>query len=173
MKRLTFRRGNILQARFAPDGQTVVYGAAWEGKPSELFSVRTDSVESRPLGLDHANVLSVSSTGELAVLLRKGSFQFGGPGILARVPLGGGAARELQDRVISAAWAPDGENLAVMSLGSGKGRLEYRPGDRRRIVLRECRRGLRRRGCLAGQTPTAVHHLGSDRQGRKRRSSRA
>jgi hypothetical protein len=130
MKRLTFRRGNILTARFAPDGQTVVYGAAWEGKPSELFSARTDSVESRPLGLDHANVLSVSSTGELAVQLRKGTFQTpGSPGTLARVPLGGGAARELQDNVYSAAWAPDAENLAVMSLApSGKSRLEYPVG---------------------------------------------
>ena len=31
--RLTFRRGHIWSARFAPDGQTVVYGAAWDGKP--------------------------------------------------------------------------------------------------------------------------------------------
>src|SRR5262245_26132539 len=29
-KRLTFRRGTVWTARFAPDGQTVVYSAAWE-----------------------------------------------------------------------------------------------------------------------------------------------
>jgi hypothetical protein len=125
-RRLTFRRGNLLSARFTPDGQTVVYGAAWEGKPSELFSVRTDSVESRPLGLDHANVLSVSSKGELAVILEKGSFQLTTEGTLARVPLGGGAARELQDGVLFARWAPDGENLAVVRRApQGKQRLEY------------------------------------------------
>ena len=129
MKRLTFRRGNVIAARFAPDGQTVVYGAAWEGRPSELFSVRTDSVESRPLGLESASVLSVSSKGELAVLLRKGRFQVAGPGTLARVPLGGGAPRELQDNVFSAAWAPDAENLAVILLApAGKKRLEYPVG---------------------------------------------
>ena len=129
MKRLTFRRGNVITGRFAPDGQTVVYGAAWEGKPSELFSVRTDSVESRPLGLEGASVLSVSSKGELAVLLRKGRFQTIGPGTLARVPIGGGAARELQDNVFSATWAPDAENLAVVSLTpAGKKRLEYPVG---------------------------------------------
>ena len=127
LKRLTFRRGNVLSARFAPDGQTVVYSAAWEGRPSELFSVRTDSLESRPLGLDHANVLSVSSKGDLAVTLRKGVFQSAGSrGTLARVPLGGGAPRELEENVFSAAWAPDGENLAVTRRApSGKVLLEY------------------------------------------------
>ena len=38
---LTYRRGAIRMARFAPDGQTVVYSAAWEGRP----------VEFSPLGL--------------------------------------------------------------------------------------------------------------------------
>src|SRR6185369_6789258 len=32
-QRLTFRRGTVWRARFAPDGHTVVYGAAWEDKP--------------------------------------------------------------------------------------------------------------------------------------------
>jgi eukaryotic-like serine/threonine-protein kinase len=126
-QRLTFRRGNVLSARFAPDGQTVVYGAAWEGKPSELFSVRTDSVESRPLGLDHANILSVSSRGELAVLIGRGSFQSpASPGTLARLPLGGGAARQLQENVFSAAWGPDGETLAISHpTSNGKTVLEF------------------------------------------------
>ena len=130
LQRLTFRRGNVLTARFAPDGQTVVYGAAWEGRPSELFSVRTDSIESRPLGLEHANVLSVSAKGDLAVLLGKGSFQSPAtPGTLARVPLGGGAPRELMENALAAAWAPDGENLAVaVRAPSGKVRLEYPVG---------------------------------------------
>src|SRR5256885_9951974 len=48
---LTFQRGTVYQARFAPDGETVVYAAAWNGRPVELFSMRADSTESRPLGL--------------------------------------------------------------------------------------------------------------------------
>src|SRR5262249_8291508 len=31
-KQLTFRRGVVHTARFAPDGHTIVYGAAWEGR---------------------------------------------------------------------------------------------------------------------------------------------
>ena len=39
-KQLTFRRGVVHTARFAPDGHTIVYGAAWEGNPSQVFSAR-------------------------------------------------------------------------------------------------------------------------------------
>ncbi|MGE5277191.1 MAG: serine/threonine-protein kinase, partial [Acidobacteriota bacterium] len=39
-QKLTFRRGEIGEARFAPDGQTVVYNAAWDGNPTELFTTR-------------------------------------------------------------------------------------------------------------------------------------
>ena len=130
-RRLTFRRGNLLSARFAPDSQTVVYGAAWEGKPSELFSVRTDSVEARPLGIDHADVLSVSAHGELLVKLRSGTFQEpSAPGTLARLPLGGGAPRQLEENVLSAAWAPDGEIAVIRLTPEGKFRLDWPIGHR-------------------------------------------
>ena len=36
--RLTFRRGEVRTARFAPDGDTIVYSAAWDGNPSEVRS---------------------------------------------------------------------------------------------------------------------------------------
>jgi hypothetical protein len=175
-QRLTFRRGNILNARFAPDGQTVVYGAAWEGKPSQLFSVRTDSLESRPLGLDHADVLSVSSRGELAVLIGQGSFQRPGvPGTLARLPLGGGAARELQEDVRSAAWAPDGETLAITRRASnGKDALEFPLGH----VIEESfflapRFAISRQGQLAfaefTEDDNTVDLFVTDKNGKKRR----
>ena len=37
IQQLTFRRGELYSARFAPDGQTVIYAAAWDGKPVEIF----------------------------------------------------------------------------------------------------------------------------------------
>lgn len=33
---LTFRRGIVQSARFAPDGKTVIYSAGWEGRPLDL-----------------------------------------------------------------------------------------------------------------------------------------
>ena len=125
--RLTFRRGNVLSARFAPDGKTVVYGAAWETSPAEIFVVRTDSTESRPLGLARADLLAVSSKGELAVTLKKVSlYDPTGMGTLARMPLGGGTPREVLEDVWQADWAPNGEDLAAVRRSpNGKALLEY------------------------------------------------
>ena len=124
---LTFRRGNLLTARFSPDGRTVVYGAAYDGAPSEIFTVRTDSPVSTPIGLRRADVMSVSSKSELAVLMnKKDASGPGGGGTLARVPLGGGTPRELLEDVMQADWAPNGEDLAIVRyLASGRYRVEY------------------------------------------------
>ena len=120
--RLTFRRGNILSARFAPDGRTIVYGASWGGAPSEIFMVRTESPESRPLGVPNATVASVSSAGELAVFTREGMTTAGAWATLSRVPLSGGAPRPLLEEVAAADWTPDGKELAVVRLREGGGR---------------------------------------------------
>src|SRR5581483_5039273 len=66
---LTFRRGMVRLSRFAPDGQTILYSAMWEGKPSEVFSTRQGVAAARPLASD-AELLGVSSSGEMAVLLQ-------------------------------------------------------------------------------------------------------
>ena len=43
-QRLTFRYGAVSSARFAPDGRTVIYSAAWEAEPRvRLWSARTDT----------------------------------------------------------------------------------------------------------------------------------
>ena len=119
---LTFRRGYLTGARFAPDGQTIVYSACWDGRRSEIFTTRVGSTESRPLGIDNAVIAAVSSAGELAFLID--CDPWGGPcvGVLARVPLAGGAPREVLGGVASADWSPDGKELAVAVLG---GRIEY------------------------------------------------
>jgi Tol biopolymer transport system component len=112
---VTFRSGTIWAARFAPDGQTIVYGAAWDGQPQEIFSTRFDSTDSRPIGLPTAQILSISSKGEMAVSLHPADINaFAQSGTLARVPLAGGAPREAIDSVFWADWTPDGQSLAVV-----------------------------------------------------------
>jgi eukaryotic-like serine/threonine-protein kinase len=124
--RLTYRRGSIFMARFSPDGQTIVYGAALEGRPSELFTTRFDSTDSRSLGLQGSDLFSISSSGELAIQLHPSFAGQFNRGTLARVSLSGGAPREVLDEVDSADWAPDGTNLAVARRGgSGPNHLEY------------------------------------------------
>ena len=66
---ITFRRGEIRSARFAPDGQTILYSASWQGNPVEIFAARQGTVESRSLGLGRAELMGVSSTGEMALSL--------------------------------------------------------------------------------------------------------
>ena len=121
-QRLTFRRGDISGAKFSPDG-TVLFSAQWAAEPTTIFSTRLGRSESRPLGLPSARILSVSSTGELAILL--GSSTSGTPGTLARVPLSGGAPREILENVIDADWSPDGNSLAVSHSVGGHNRIEY------------------------------------------------
>ncbi|MBZ5680026.1 MAG: protein kinase [Acidobacteriia bacterium] len=126
---LTYRRGTIRMARFAPDGQTVVYSAAWEGGPVEIFSTRFGTPESRPVGVPGAEILAISSTGEMAVLLHsqqsKSQVHIG---TLARMPLGGGAPREILENIQWADWSPDGTQLAIVRDVNGHNRLEYPPG---------------------------------------------
>jgi serine/threonine protein kinase len=59
---LTYRRGSIQSARFTADGVTVVYSAAWAGKPAQLFQKRSDSPEEIPIPLPSANILSISKS---------------------------------------------------------------------------------------------------------------
>jgi serine/threonine protein kinase/dipeptidyl aminopeptidase/acylaminoacyl peptidase len=128
-QRLSFRRGTILSARFALDGQTVIYGASWDGEPVRLFSNRPESPESSPLMIPEAEVLSISRSGQMAVSLdRRWAGRFIWSGTLAQVPIVGGAPRELADDVQWADWAPDGSSLAVVRKEAGKTRLEYPVG---------------------------------------------
>jgi Tol biopolymer transport system component/predicted Ser/Thr protein kinase len=123
---ITFRRGEIRSARFAPDGQTILYSASWQGNPVETFAAHQGTVESRSLGLGRAELLAVSSTGEMALSL--GSHPVGtwvNVGTLARAPLAGGAPRPVLEDVEWADWGPDGNSLAVVRNVGGRERLEY------------------------------------------------
>jgi eukaryotic-like serine/threonine-protein kinase len=125
---ITFRSAYLRHARFAPDGRTVVYDATTNGQPTELFSTRTDSIEAHPLGI-HAGVLSVSATGELALLLDpRFAMKWVPTGLLARAPLGSVSTRELQNGVTDADWSPDGSSLALSRDIGHHFQLEFPPG---------------------------------------------
>jgi hypothetical protein len=127
-QRLTFRRGMIRTARFGPDFQTVLYGALWDGDVCRVYTVRPESPESSPVALPPAAPLAISSTGELALALgthRRGIMTYG---TLARVPMAGGAPRELLESVKFADWSPEGTDLAVVRLSGDRDVLEFPAG---------------------------------------------
>jgi Tol biopolymer transport system component/predicted Ser/Thr protein kinase len=127
--RVTFQRGYVSGARFAPDGKNIAYSAAFQGAPFGVFSTRTESMDSRPLMLDNGHILSISKKGELAVAL---DVQFphthGVYGTLARVSLAGGAPRALMKDVYQADWDPTGERLALARMVDGIMQIEYPRG---------------------------------------------
>jgi len=123
-RQLTFDKGTIRDGRFTPDGQSIIYGAAWNGQPLKLFMVRTDSPESAPLSLPDARLLAVSKTGELAISLGHTFEGWMGEGTLARSSLLGSAPRVVAEHVREADWTPDGADLAVVRRADGFERLE-------------------------------------------------
>jgi len=126
--RVTFESGTVFSARFAPDG-SIVYSAAWNGKPVQIYTTVGNSLLSQPLNLSDANLLAISRTNELAVVLggtHTGQLETVG-GMLARAPLVGGSPKELLADVRWADWDASG-NLAVVHAIEGRSRLEYPTG---------------------------------------------
>jgi len=123
---VSFDRGEVIRARFAPDGKTIVYSGKLNGRPADTYIVREDYPQALPLGLHGALVLSISRQGQMAVLERPQYFahtQWGGT--LATSPLNSSAPRELLENVYDADWAPNGNDLAIIDLDHNKWQLQY------------------------------------------------
>lgn len=124
--RVSFHRGEVLRARFAPDGKTVVYSAKLNGGLPDTYVIRDDYPESVPAGLRGALLLGISKQAQMAVLVKPvyfAHYQWGGT--LAVSPLGGSAPRELLENVVDADWSPDGNELAVIDRDHNKWRVQY------------------------------------------------
>ena len=123
---LTFEAGTVYGARFAHDGHSVIYSAAWGGKPSRLFSTVGDDHLSQPLQFADANLLAVSRSGELALAthgIHSGQLETVN-GMLATAPVAGGSPRDVLADVRWADWDAKG-NLAVVHYVDNKSRIEY------------------------------------------------
>jgi serine/threonine protein kinase/Tol biopolymer transport system component len=125
-RRITFGEGTVYSARFAPDFRSVVYGAAWNGRPLRLFSTIGETNSTQAINIDDAHLLAISSTGELALALRGEHAAHLGieKGTLARGPLAGGSPREVLEDVTWADWSPSGE-LAAVHHAQGRDQVEY------------------------------------------------
>jgi len=120
---ITFRRFTIQAARFAPDGESVIYAAGERPGDHQLYLANTMSPESRPLGFQGA-LASVSRSGELALVTYIDPKQAG----LATVPMNGGAPRPLDSAVCCADWSPDGSTMAVIRNGARPATIEFPRG---------------------------------------------
>ena len=125
MRQLTFSNGTVRSARFAPDGQTIVYGAAWDGRPLKLFQRRLDGAESVPLEFPDGDLLGVSSKGELAISLGRKFRNWLTNGTLAKASLLGSSYRKVLDGVSWSDWHPGGDGLVIVRRVANEDRLEY------------------------------------------------
>lgn len=123
--RLTFERGIIYSARFAPDGQ-VVYDASWDNRPIRIFTTHAGILQPMQLDFSSAHLLDVSQDCELALTLN--GYPESSPvflrGTLARAPTAGGSPRHLLEDVRWADFDSRGE-LAIVHHLNGRSRLEY------------------------------------------------
>jgi eukaryotic-like serine/threonine-protein kinase len=125
---LTFERGLVYAVRFAPDGRSIYYSAAWKGQPVQIYSTVPDSPESRPLNLVNSTLFATSPS-ELAISLGCKDRYIGNcQGTLATVPISGGAPRQIAEGVLSADWTADASDMAVIREVGGKYRVEFPRG---------------------------------------------
>jgi len=124
---LTSRRGTVTNARFNRLTDTgALYSAAWDGGPVRVYPINRGTPISEPLNIGDADLLSVASTGEIAISLdQRHTLGWEVIGTLAIVQPGGGAPRPILEDILAADFAPDGKTLAVAHEVNGVVRLEY------------------------------------------------
>ena len=133
-EQLTFRRGRIGGARFASEGQAVIYSEAGDRNHRDVWRLDpSEGPKSRALPRYAGAEVLATRKGELALSLDRrfvGGKHFVGK--LATAPIDGdGRPRELRTDVESADWDPAGKELAtIVTTGPGgaESRLEYPPG---------------------------------------------
>jgi len=124
LRRLTYESGDVTNAAFGPDGDSVIYSARWRGEPVSIYSQRIGKKHGRPLGLPPGKLRDVSATGKLLFTLGEGPI-----GVLAQAELSGGPLREIVDSVSDAIWLPDNKSIAAARIENGKMRVELPLGS--------------------------------------------
>jgi hypothetical protein len=123
----------VASARFTRDGGSILYSAAWDALPLAVYTARLGGGGTRRLALPSAQLLAVSSRGELALSLDHRFIEgFHQRGQLALAPLEGGEPRGLGVDVQHADFTPDGAQLAIVRRVEGRFRLELPVG---RVLL--------------------------------------
>jgi WD40 repeat protein len=125
-RNLSWSHGDVFSARLTPDGENVVYSAAFDGRPLGLYSARLDAIESRALDLPAGDVAGISKNAEMALLAEPrnvGSWKR--VGTLMRASLSGGSPKPVLADVFAADISPDGSEFAVVRDGAPGQQLEY------------------------------------------------
>jgi eukaryotic-like serine/threonine-protein kinase len=126
--RLTYQQGYVSNARFARDGQTIVYSAQWSNDPLQVYTVREEFPQSTKVDLPSATLLALSASGDIEISVDPVYNSWFTTGTMAEAQMAGGTPRPQEKNVLSADYAPDGKILAVVREIDRKVQLEYPAG---------------------------------------------
>jgi Tol biopolymer transport system component len=111
---VTYRQGAFNTSRYAPDGKSIYYSAAWQGSTPQIYTVAADGVGGHPVGVENARLLAVSKQGVLAIALSpQNTAALLRPGTLARSANEGAPKPEIEN-IEAADFTPDGSALAIV-----------------------------------------------------------
>jgi eukaryotic-like serine/threonine-protein kinase len=127
-KRLTFRNGTVLNARFSADGHSVIYSGLFDGSLPRVYAGVLDGAQLRSISTSRMTLFDVSTHDELALgnLDPVPENRFGN--ILSRASLAGGTPRPLLNGVLAADFAPD-DTLLLTRYDGQRYTIEYPPGQ--------------------------------------------
>lgn len=130
-RRLTFRRGLVSRALFAPNSKAILYSAVWDGETPRTFLKLPESTSmDRSLEADPQIPMAYSEDGSQAlVVLGPGRVSNYLNGTLAWWPAFGGRPRLVLENSGWADWARRTHRLAVVRDTGAERRIEIRTSD--------------------------------------------
>ncbi|MBK8725508.1 MAG: serine/threonine-protein kinase [Holophagaceae bacterium] len=130
-QQLTFRRGNVLRARYAPDGQGIYYSATWDGGVTRMFRMKAEGGEATPFGPPKADFLAVGREGQVLFLQKaEGWGATSTSGTLSLLSSEGSEPKALAPQCRTADMAADGSIAAAFAPSGGVARLEWPLGTK-------------------------------------------
>jgi dipeptidyl aminopeptidase/acylaminoacyl peptidase len=119
----------VFRGRFSPGGQTILYDAAWEGAPLDVFETAIGSRDARERGLAPAALFDVSPSGDIAIgQATRAQLRYLRIGRLA-LATASGSPRPLGNQVAAADWTPDGRELVVARREGAEWLIEWPLGQ--------------------------------------------
>ena len=125
-RQVTFKSGAVGQARFTPDGNSIVYSAEWGDDGSRLYQADLANPDAHDLGYRDAWLAAVSPDADLALFQKSGDDY---PMLLEQAPLRGGKPHIISKNVLGADFGPD-RGLCLTEINGREYSLEFPPGKR-------------------------------------------
>lgn len=127
-RRVSFRNGNIINARFTADGRGVAYSGSFENSAPRVYTGVLDGAQLRAASAPGTMLFDVSERDDLALGAPPDETQQKGGMVLSRASLAGGAARPLYEGIFWADFGPN-DSMVLTRFADGRWTIEYPQGN--------------------------------------------